>query len=76
MAVISGELLWVYEGLTNYLGDIMPARSGLLRVGRSIHLAPTVHADLGGDFMRTGARAACKGQSQPDYTGRTAVRRR
>ena len=26
---MSGELLWVYEGLTNYLGDIMPARSGL-----------------------------------------------
>jgi predicted metalloprotease with PDZ domain len=24
-----GELLWVYEGLTNYLGDILAARSGL-----------------------------------------------
>lgn len=24
-----GELLWVYEGLTEYLGDVLPARSGL-----------------------------------------------
>ena len=25
-----GELLWVYEGLTNYLGELLPYRSGLL----------------------------------------------
>ncbi|MBS0377398.1 MAG: M61 family peptidase [Proteobacteria bacterium] len=25
-----GELLWVYEGLTEYLGDVLAARSGLL----------------------------------------------
>jgi predicted metalloprotease with PDZ domain len=25
-----GELLWVYEGLTEYLGDVLSARSGLL----------------------------------------------
>ncbi len=25
-----GELLWVYEGLTTYLGNLLPARSGLL----------------------------------------------
>ena len=25
-----GELLWVYEGLTNYLGGLLPVRSGLL----------------------------------------------
>ncbi|MBI3665416.1 MAG: M61 family metallopeptidase [Acidobacteria bacterium] len=25
-----GELLWVYEGLTNYLGDILAPRSGIL----------------------------------------------
>ncbi len=24
-----GELLWVYEGLTQYLGDLLPVRSGL-----------------------------------------------
>ncbi len=24
-----GELLWVYEGLTEYLGNVLPARSGL-----------------------------------------------
>ncbi len=24
-----GELLWVYEGLTQYLGKVLPARSGL-----------------------------------------------
>jgi predicted metalloprotease with PDZ domain len=26
---MKGELLWVYEGLTNYLGEILAARSGL-----------------------------------------------
>ena len=26
---MKGELLWVYEGLTEYLGDVLPARSGL-----------------------------------------------
>ena len=24
-----GELLWIYEGLTEYLGDVLPTRSGL-----------------------------------------------
>ncbi len=28
---MKGELLWVYEGLTSYLGDILAPRSGLLR---------------------------------------------
>jgi predicted metalloprotease with PDZ domain len=27
---MQGELLWVYEGLTEYLGDVLTARSGLL----------------------------------------------
>ncbi len=27
---MTGELLWVYEGLTNYLGELLPYRSGLL----------------------------------------------
>jgi predicted metalloprotease with PDZ domain len=26
---MDGELLWVYEGLTNYLGEVLAARSGL-----------------------------------------------
>lgn len=26
---MKGELLWVYEGLTNYLGDVLAARSGI-----------------------------------------------
>jgi predicted metalloprotease with PDZ domain len=29
-APMKGDLLWVYEGLTNYLGDILAPRSGLL----------------------------------------------
>lgn len=28
--VMQGDLLWVYEGLTNYLGYVLTARSGLL----------------------------------------------
>ena len=27
---MKGDLLWVYEGLTNYLGEVLAARSGLL----------------------------------------------
>src|SRR5258708_4913139 len=27
---MTGELLWVYEGLTQYLGDLLPVRSGIL----------------------------------------------
>src|SRR6185436_5714702 len=26
---MKGDLLWVYEGLTEYLGDVLAARSGL-----------------------------------------------
>jgi predicted metalloprotease with PDZ domain len=29
------DLLWVYEGLTNYLGTVLAARSGLLTAGQS-----------------------------------------
>ena len=28
-APMRGDLLWVYEGLTNYLGEVLAARSGL-----------------------------------------------
>lgn len=27
---MQGDLLWIYEGLTNYLGELLPARSGLM----------------------------------------------
>jgi predicted metalloprotease with PDZ domain len=27
---MTGELLWVYEGLTTYLGDLLPVRAGIL----------------------------------------------
>ncbi len=27
---MTGELLWVYEGLTQYLGDLLPVRAGIL----------------------------------------------
>ena len=32
---MKGELLWVYEGLTEYLGTILSARSGLLTLSQS-----------------------------------------
>jgi predicted metalloprotease with PDZ domain len=31
---MTGDLLWVYEGLTEYAGDVLAARSGLLTAGR------------------------------------------
>ncbi len=40
-----GELLWVYEGLTNYLGGLLPVRSGLLTAeDYREHLASTAAA--------------------------------
>src|SRR5580692_3007143 len=39
---MKGELLWVYEGLTEYLGTLLTARSGLLTTAQSReHLALT-----------------------------------
>ncbi len=39
---MKGELLWVYEGLTEYLGEVLTARSGLLTPAQSReHLAET-----------------------------------
>jgi predicted metalloprotease with PDZ domain len=32
---MKGELLWVYEGLTEYLGEVLTARSGLLTPAQS-----------------------------------------
>ena len=39
---MKGELLWVYEGLTEYLGTVLTARSGLLTAAQSReHIALT-----------------------------------
>ena len=43
---MTGELLWVYEGLTEYLGDLLPVRSGILSADDyRENLAETVRAD-------------------------------
>ena len=46
-----------------------------LSVARPIDLAHAPHPDLGGDFIRTEARAGSEGQVA-DYTGRTGGRTR
>jgi predicted metalloprotease with PDZ domain len=50
---MKGDLLWVYEGLTEYLGEILTQRSGL-RTAEDFHesLAATA-ADLDNKFGRT-----------------------
>jgi predicted metalloprotease with PDZ domain len=45
---MSGDLLWVYEGLTSYLGDVLTARSGLVtpeqaRDGLALQAAGLAH---------------------------------
>lgn len=48
-----GELLWVYEGLTEYLGRIMPTRSGLWS---SETFRETIAADAANLDSQTGRR--------------------
>lgn len=43
---MKGELLWVYEGLTEYLGTILSARSGLLTPSQSRDRIATVASDM------------------------------
>jgi predicted metalloprotease with PDZ domain len=43
---MKGELLWVYEGLTEYLGTILSARSGLLTRSQSRDRIATVASDM------------------------------
>ncbi len=45
---MNGEMLWVYEGLTSYLGDVLTARSGLVtpeqaRDGLALQAASLAH---------------------------------
>src|SRR5215469_4009662 len=43
---MKGELLWVYEGLTEYLGTILSARSGLLTPSQSRDRIAAVASDM------------------------------
>ena len=45
-APMKGELLWVYEGLTEYLGDVLAARSGLISAShfRDYYASLAAHA--------------------------------
>ena len=43
---MKGELLWVYEGLTQYLGRVLPARSGLWTAEDFREAMAAVAADL------------------------------
>ena len=43
---MKGELLWVYEGLTEYLGDVLAARSGLLTAGQYKEILASTAAQL------------------------------
>ena len=46
-APMRDELLWVYEGLTEYLGDVLAARSGLLTTGEFRDELARIAAQLG-----------------------------
>ena len=43
---MKGELLWVYEGLTEYVGDVLAARSGLLTAGQYKEMLASTAAEL------------------------------
>ena len=43
---MKGELLWVYEGLTEYLGTVLSARSGLLTLAQSHDRIATVASEM------------------------------
>jgi predicted metalloprotease with PDZ domain len=43
---MKGDLLWVYEGLTNYLGDVLAARSGIWSASVFRDRLATVEANL------------------------------
>ena len=50
-----GDMLWVYEGLTEYLGDVLAARSGLLTAEE---LAGRARSRCGRDAVAQRARVA------------------
>jgi predicted metalloprotease with PDZ domain len=43
---MKGDLLWVYEGLTNYLGDVLATRSGIWSPSTFRDRLATIEADL------------------------------
>ncbi len=43
---MKGELLWVYEGLTEYLGTVLSARSGLLTLAQSHDRIASVASEM------------------------------
>ncbi len=43
---MQGDLLWVYEGLTQYLGEVLTARSGLLTKQQALDVAAETAAAL------------------------------
>jgi predicted metalloprotease with PDZ domain len=50
---MQGDLLWVYEGLTNYLGEILAPRSGLWSAEDYRESLANTAADLDNKFGRT-----------------------
>jgi predicted metalloprotease with PDZ domain len=50
---MKGDLLWVYEGLTNYLGEILTPRSGLWTAEDYRESLAATAADLDNTFGRT-----------------------
>ncbi|MEO8372214.1 MAG: M61 family peptidase, partial [Candidatus Solibacter sp.] len=52
-ASMKGELLWVYEGLTNYLGEILTPRSGLWSAEDYRESLAETAAELDNKFGRT-----------------------
>ncbi len=43
---MKAELLWVYEGLTEYLGDVLPTRSGLWTTEHFLDVVAEVGANM------------------------------
>ncbi len=50
---MKGDLLWVYEGLTNYLGEILASRSGLWTPDQYRDSLATTAAELDNEYGRT-----------------------
>ena len=50
---MKGDLLWVYEGLTNYLGEVLAPRSGLWSAEDYRESLANTAADLDNKFGRT-----------------------
>jgi predicted metalloprotease with PDZ domain len=49
---MKGDLLWVYEGLTNYLGEVLTSRSGLWTAGQYRESLAATAASLDNEYGR------------------------